>query len=168
MEVSRPEGGVTRLYYGFRALDFSDPTGGQIEIDNRDARTNLIGIDHAFFRSGGAFRLDAGYRLDLNDAEGDDFDFVGHAFLVRSEVRLPWRMRLAPKVALSLRDYLHSGGEGKGERRRDETLQVALRWTRGIGNDWEAFATLAFLRNFSLAPFAYERWIGGLGITWKW
>ncbi len=178
LEVSPSDRFFTRFYYGFRSLDFSDPTGGQIEIDNRDARTNLLGIDQFLFPHGGTLRLNLGYRLERNDAEGDDFDFQGHEIVVRSEVRLPHQMQLVPKAVFAYRDYLHSGsgtdssgeardgGEGAvpSEPRRDKEIRASLRWSKEIHERWQLFATGSFTRNFSLEAFAYTRWIGGIGI----
>jgi tetratricopeptide (TPR) repeat protein len=77
--------------------------------ESRDARNGMLGITHVLRFSGDRHLIRFGYQFDVEDADGRDFSYVGHRFLVGGQYTLPWETtRVRYDFDLHQRHYTHA------------------------------------------------------------
>ena len=77
-------------YYEYNTADVRGPV--LVPAQARDAQVHSVGATQAFYLFGGRGRLYFGYRFDNAEADGDDFDRVGHHVSARAELPLGRRL----------------------------------------------------------------------------
>ena len=102
-------GHLTQIQGRVQVKDFSDIFligAGNIPAENRDATNWMAGISHLFRFQADKHLIQLGYQWDTDDAEGPNWAYHGHRFLVGSQYTLPWQdLRLKYNFDLHLRRY---------------------------------------------------------------
>ena len=98
---------------------------------NRDARNWLAGPTHAFRFAGDRHLIRVGYQFDFENAEGNDFSYVGHRILGGAQYTLPWGdTRLRYDYDVHFRDYPHTQSilpvTSLGTMKRHDTEQTHI------------------------------------------
>ncbi len=77
--------------------------------ESRDARNGMLGITHVLRFAADRHLIRFGYQFDVEDADGRDFSYVGHRFLVGGQYTLPWETtRVRYDFDLHQRHYTHA------------------------------------------------------------
>ncbi|HEY2994129.1 MAG TPA: tetratricopeptide repeat protein [Methylomirabilota bacterium] len=99
---------------------------------NQDATNWLVGFTHFIRFDRDRHFIKGGYQLDIEQAQGTDYSYVGHRFILGAQYTLPWRdIRLTYDIDLHYRDYLHTnrflppGAPGSKERNDKELTNTA-------------------------------------------
>ncbi|RME06481.1 MAG: tetratricopeptide repeat protein [Deltaproteobacteria bacterium] len=161
---------TSRLSYTLNILDLTDPSenevfdasGNMISIEARSATNHKIGLDQFFFFREETIRLELGYRLDFNRAEGDDFDWLGHRGRVRLKTPLVGVLGLILTGEGIFRDYMHHAQD-----RTDKGYSVKLEFPIALSTAIDLTFGGSVEENFSIPEFSYKRAIGGLTVGVK-
>ncbi len=161
---------TSRLSYTLNILDLTDPSEGEvfdasgntISIEARSATNHKIGLDQFFFFREETIRLEVGYRLDFNRAEGDDFDWLGHRGRVRLKTPLLGVLGLTVTGEGIFRDYTHHAQD-----RTDKGYSVKLEFPIALSATIDLTFGGAVEENFSIPEFSYKRAIAGLTLGVK-
>jgi len=145
----------------------------------QDAVNYLIGAIHFVRFNHDRHFLKGGYQLDIEDARGSDYSYVGHRFIVGAQYTLPWRdIRLTYDFDLHYRDYnnrnflLPFSAPGSRERNDKEytstaRVEVPLPW---IFKSQALFVTGEYTRKIvdsNLDLYSYHRDYGAIYFTWQ-
>jgi tetratricopeptide (TPR) repeat protein len=146
---------------------------------NQDAVNWLIGFTHFIRFERDRHFIKGGYQLDIEQAQGTDFSYVGHRFLLGAQYTLPWRdIRLTYDVDLHYRDYLHasrflpSGAPGTKERNDKELTNIVraempLPW---FFSGQSLFVTGEYTNKMvdsNIDSFRYKRNYAAVYFTWQ-
>jgi hypothetical protein len=90
--------------------DFLHERGLIDRADRRDAFNYLFGATHYLRFQADRHYVRGGYQFDWEDAEGGNWDYLGHRFLAGGQYTAPWDLRLRYDFDIHVRDYrkLHS------------------------------------------------------------
>lgn len=96
---------------GSTCADLTQPCGpfGLDESDarNRDGFWSVVGFDHMVPVEELRTQFSAGYRWHHYDAEGREYDFQGHEFVLGTRTLLPWQVVLDLQGSYTYRPYDH-------------------------------------------------------------
>ena len=116
----------------YKEKETTPPTVIASEL-NQDATNWLVGFVHFIRFERDRHFIKGGYQLDIEQAQGTDYSYVGHRFLLGAQYTLPWRdIRLTYDVDLHYRDYLHRNrflpaDEPGAKERNDKELTNTVR-----------------------------------------
>ena len=92
----------------YHEADVEPPTAIPSQL-NQDAVNYMVGAVHFVRFNRDRHFIKAGYQLDIEDAKGSDYSYVGHRFLAGAQYTLPWHdVRLTYDFDVHYRDYLHA------------------------------------------------------------
>jgi hypothetical protein len=128
--------------------------------------------------------IKGGYQLDIEDAKGSDYSYVGHRFILGAQYTLPWRdIRLSYDFDLHYRDYRHHnlllpaddpGTKPRNDREYTNTFRVEAPLTPLITWDFfkgqSLFVTAEYTNkivNSNLDLYSYQRDYGAIYFTWQ-
>jgi tetratricopeptide (TPR) repeat protein len=146
---------------------------------NQDATNWLIGATHFIRFDRDRHFIKGGYQLDIEQARGSDYDYVGHRFIFGAQYTLPWRdIRLTYDFDLHYRDYLHRNfllpSASPGDRERSDKeytntarVEVPLPW---FFQSQSLFVTGEYTRKIvdsNLPLYSYHRDYGAIYFTWQ-
>ena len=146
---------------------------------NQDATNWLVGFIHFIRFDRDRHFVKGGYQLDIEDAHGSDFSYVGHRFILGAQYTLPWRdVRLIYDFDLHYRDYLHHnlllpsddpGTKPRNDREYTNTVrvEVPLPW---FFSSQSLFVTGEYTNkivNSNLDLYSYRRNYGAIYFTWQ-
>jgi len=151
---------------------------------NQDATNWLVGAIHFVRFDRDRHFIKGGYQLDIEQAKGSDYSYVGHRFILGGQYTLPWRdIRLSYDFDLHYRDYLHRnlllptddpGGKERNDREYTNTFRVEMPLTWLIKWDFfksqSLFVTAEYTNkiiNSNLDLYSYQRDYGALYFTWQ-
>jgi len=138
----------------------------------QDGNNYMLGVLHVFRFAQDRHLLKLGYQFDHESAQGANFAYLGHRFLVGGQYTLPWyNVRLIYDFNLHHRNYLNKhtlfpeDDPGTRKRQDDEythLLRVEVPVRRGftVGADYQGTN-----QRSNLAPFTYERNIYTLSVS---
>ncbi|HET8579034.1 MAG TPA: tetratricopeptide repeat protein [Methylomirabilota bacterium] len=99
---------LTSLQARLQVKDFAHDSNLPPE-EARDARNWMIGFLHVLRFSNDRHLIRFGYQFDVEDADGRDFSYLGHRFLVGGQYTLPWETtRVRYDFDLHQRHYTHA------------------------------------------------------------
>lgn len=99
---------LTTLQGRLQTKEFSDDSNIARE-ESRDAKNWMVGLAHVLRFSSDRHFLRAGYQLDIEDADGRNWKYLGHRYLVGGQYTLPWGgMRLKYDFDVHVRGYRHA------------------------------------------------------------
>jgi hypothetical protein len=145
----------------------------------QDAINYLVGFTHFVRFDRDRHFVKGGYQLDYENARGNDFDYVGHRFIVGAQYMLPWRdVRLTYDFDLHYRDYLHRSeflplDHPRTRERSDNEftntarVEVPLPW---FLRDQAFFVTGEYTNkivNSNINAFSYHRNYAAIYFTWQ-
>jgi tetratricopeptide (TPR) repeat protein len=142
--------------------------------DDRDAVNYMAGLTHFFRFEADRHFLKVGYQFDYEAAQGANWDYRGHRFLVGGQYTLPWKgIRLRYDFDMHLRDYRapHTflpAGFGGTTRRSDQDMYHTFSISMDL--PWNATLSVEYLlnRNFStLDVFDYLRNVVSVSLSWR-
>jgi tetratricopeptide (TPR) repeat protein len=186
---------LTQLQARLQVKDFAHDSNLAPE-ESRDARNWMVGFTHALRFAGDRHLIRFGYQFDVEDADGRDFSYVGHRFLVGGQYTLPWETtRLRYDFDLHRRHYTHANSilpadvvtpfdrnRGTVEREdieQNHVVRVEQTLARSIGPASIGCAptapcplTLAFeyqrtVARSNLPVFSYDRNVFALILSWQ-
>jgi hypothetical protein len=144
------------LRYGLQVKDFI-----QNRNDARDAVNNGLTFDNFVFFDQSRSFISAGYRIEDENTDGDEFDYIGHFLHVRAKVRLPIKqlqsfnptMRLG--YQFSKKDFSNNT-PSIGAERDDERMTFSGAFSLDLTdkvNTELAFETIEAVSNLASADF---------------
>lgn len=99
---------LTALQSRFQAKRFRNPPDSPPtpHAEIRDADNWMVGFTHVFRFQEDRHFIRLGYQLDIEDAVGRDFSYLGHRYLAGGQYTLPWgATRLVYDMDLHVRHY---------------------------------------------------------------
>jgi tetratricopeptide (TPR) repeat protein len=145
----------------------------------QDAVNWLVGVTHFVRFDRDRHFVKGGYQLDVEQARGSDYAYVGHRFLLGALYTLPWRdIRLTYDFDLHYRDYLHRqaflpadrpGSKERNDKEYTNTarVEVPLPW---FFKGQSLFATGEYtnkLVDSNIPSFTYHRNYAAVYFTWQ-
>ena len=139
----------------------------------QDGNNYMIGLLHVFRFSEDQHLVKLGYQFDYEDAEGTNFEYLGHRLLASAQYTLPWYgIRLVYDFGVHLRGYLHRHSlfpeDGPDTRKRSDQeyahllrVEVPLPGSVKVAFDYQSTS-----QHSNLAPFTYTRNVYTLSATW--
>ena len=162
----------------YREAETNPPTVIPSEL-NQDAVNWLIGAVHFVRFDRDRHFIKGGYQLDIEQAQGTDYSYVGHRFILGGQYTLPWRdIRLTYDFDLHYRNYLHNNkflpADAPGTKERNDKqftntvrAEVPLPW---FFQGQSLFVTGEYTNtivNSNLDLFSYNRNYGAIYFTWQ-
>lgn len=179
---------LTSLTARLQVKDFAHDSNLPPE-EARDARNGMLGVTHVLRFANDRHLIRFGYQFDLENADGRDFSYVGHRFLVGGQYTLPWETtRLRYDFDLHQRHYTHANAilparnPGTVEREdieQNHVVRVEQTLARSIGPASIGCAptapcplALAFeyqrtVARSNLPVFSYDRNVFALILSWQ-
>ena len=164
---------LTALQLRYQHKDFSN----EVHIpaaDVRDANNWMVGFLHVLRFSGDRHLLRVGYQFDTEDAEGQNFSYLGHRAILGAQYTLPWAgTRLRYDFDVHFRNYQHfnsifpTNSPTKNVRSDVEQTHVVR-----IEQPLPAGFTLAaeyqgIIARSNLPIFSYNRSVFSLILSWQ-
>jgi hypothetical protein len=165
---------LTALQLRYQHKDFSN----EVHIpaaDVRDANNWMVGFLHVLRFSGDRHLLRVGYQFDTENAEGQNFSYLGHRAILGAQYTLPWAAatRLRYDFDVHFRNYQHfnsifpTNSPTKKERSDVEQTHVVR-----IEQPLPAGFTLAaeyqgIVARSNLPIFSYNRSVFSLILSWQ-
>lgn len=164
----------------------SDIVCGPPGIDERDSRNRdgfgfMAGIEHDYPIQALETELTFGYRFDHFDADGADFSYNAHEWLIQTRSSLPWDLLLIFQARYWYRPYENSSSFPEASdlflnreyplaesRRRDSgwgtQIDLEKRWSNRFSTSirWSYFN-----QDSSVRVFSYDRQIVGIYATYR-
>ena len=146
---------------------------------NQDAVNWMVGAVHFIRFDRDRHFIKGGYQLDIEQAQGSDYDYVGHRFILGGQYTLPWRdIRLTYDFDLHYRDYLHRNAflpsATPGDRERNDReftntvrAEVPLPW---FFSSQSLFVTGEYTNKIvqsNIDLYRYQRNYGAIYFTWQ-
>jgi hypothetical protein len=137
--------------------------------DDRDAWNYTVGLGHVFRFAEDRHLLRLGYQLDVEDASGRNFSYLGHRLLAGVQYTLPWRRfetRLRYDYDVHFRNYTYVNTSqptlAPGTRERSDTEQThVIRVEQSLGRGLTLAADYQIIDGSSNFPlFSFDRTSG--------
>ncbi|HEU5321718.1 MAG TPA: hypothetical protein VFX28_12995, partial [Methylomirabilota bacterium] len=166
---------LSALQARLQVKEFSDDTRGTIDTaEVRDAHNWMVGLLHVLRFDGDRHLLRGGWQVDVEDAEGRNFSYLGHRFLVGGQYTLPWGgTRLRYDGDLHLRDYRHAHtllpeSRPRSRERHDRELTHVVRieqplpWSLTLIAEYQAI-----IARSNLPLYSFTRNLYTLNVSWQ-
>ena len=146
---------------------------------SQDAVNWLVGATHFIRFDRDRHFIKGGYQIDIEQAHGSDYSYVGHRFLLGAQYTLPWRdIRLTYDFDLHYRDYLHNNAflpaAAPGSRERNDKeftntarAEMPLPW---FFKGQSLFVTGEYTNKVvdsNIPSFTYHRNYAAVYFTWQ-
>ena len=146
---------------------------------NQDATNWLVGFLHFIRFDRDRHFVKGGYQVDVEQAQGTDYSYVGHRFILGGQYTLPWNdIRLVYDFDLHYRDYQHHNlllpSENPGTTKRNDKeitntarMEVPLPW---FFKSQTLFVTAEYTSKVvdsNLSLYSYNRNYGAVYFTWQ-
>ncbi len=165
-------GNLTTFQFRTRIKDFSQPNIPPEE--DRDATNFMVGGTHFFRFEQDRHYVKFGYQYDVDDAEGANWDYYGHRFLVGGQYTLPWGdIRLRYDLDVHLRNYRNKNSllpvtAPNTTRRDDQEIINLVSIAKDLSDNVTVSLDFLFDDNISnLDVFNYTRNVFSLSLTWR-
>ncbi len=165
-------GNLTTFQFRTQLKDFDEDDVPSAE--ERDATNYMVGVTHFFRFEEDRHYIKFGYQYDFDDADGDNWVYWGHRFLVGGQYTLPWGdIRLRYDLDVHLRDYenkhtLLPAAAPNTKRRDDEELIHLVSIAKDLSEHFTVSLDYLFDDNISnLDAFDYDRNVFSISLTWR-
>ncbi len=165
---------LTQVYGRYQRKDFTEEPPRPDRRDIRDANNYMGGFLHLLRFAQDRHFLKVGYQLDYEEAEGANFEYLGHRALFGAQYTLPWAaIRLKYDFDLHLRDYSNTNSvavlTGQSARKRQDEeftniVRVEVPLPAGFTVSGEYQATI---NRSNVAVFDYTRNVVSLTVSWS-
>lgn len=164
---------LTQLYGRYQRKDFNEEPPRPDRRDIRDASNYMGGFLHLFRFAQDRHFIKAGYQLDYEDAEGANFEYLGHRALLGGQYTLPWAsIRLKYDFDVHIRDYSNTNSvaelTGQSPRKRQDEeftnifrIEVPLPAGFTVSGEYQSS-----INQSNVAVFDYTRNVVSLTVTW--
>jgi tetratricopeptide (TPR) repeat protein len=165
---------LTQLYGRYQRKDFNELPPRPDRRDIRDANNYMGGFLHLLRFSQDRHFIKAGYQLDYEDAEGANFEYVGHRVLFGGQYTLPWKsIRLKYDFDVHIRDYSNTNtvavltGQSAKKRQDEEFTNIArIEVPLPVGFTVAA-EYQSSINQSNVAVFDYTRNVVSVTLTWN-
>ena len=142
--------------------------------ERRDAENWMVGLAHTLRFEADKHLIRLGYQLDVEDADGRNFKYLGQRVLAGVQYTLPWgATRLKYDVDLHQRNYSHAHtllpARAPGTRERVDTelthtvrAEQPLPWGLTLAAEYQAIVARS-----NLPIFSFNRNVYSLTLTWQ-
>lgn len=164
---------LTQVYARYQRKDFNEEPPRPGRRDIRDANNAMGGFLHLLRFARDRHFIKAGYQLDYEDAEGANFEYLGHRALLGGQYTLPWAaIRLKYDFDAHIRDYSNTNTvaelTGQGSRTRHDAeftniVRVEVPMPAGFTLSGEYQSAV---NESNVAVFDYTRNVVSLTLTW--
>jgi tetratricopeptide (TPR) repeat protein len=161
---------LTHLLARYQSKEFDEDLATPDE--SRDAHNWMVGGQHVLRFAGDRHFLKLGYQFDWDDAEGRNYEYLGHRLLAGAQATLPWRqIRLRYDFDLHLRAYRHPRtllpSSVPGRRRDEQEFTHAVRVEVPLlANLTVSAEYLKIVNQSDLAVFDYGRTVTSVTLSW--
>lgn len=157
---------MTAIQYAMTLKEFAQhPT---ILEDDRDASNHEAGVIHYLRYDEAKHYIKAGYVFDMDTAQGNNWDYLGHRFLVGFQYTLPMNIRANVDCERKATRYTNADSF-YGENRRDTSKALTASLSKRLTPVWTASLEYSRHRNASnLAQFDYSKALYSLGVSGAW
>lgn len=140
----------------------------------RDAQNWMGGVTHVLRFASDRHLLRAGYQLDVEEARGSNFDYIGHRILAGAQYTLPWgEVRLRYDYDVHFRNYTHKHSllpaVAPGTRERADTEQThvvrvekPLPYNLALSAEYQGIVSRS-----NLPVFSFNRNVFSLTLSWQ-
>jgi tetratricopeptide (TPR) repeat protein len=172
---------LTQTFLRFQNKEFFEPRPFPPHDEIRDANNYMGGVLHLLRFAQDKHLIKVGYQLDLEEATGRNYSYLGQRFLAGAQYTLPWYgIRLYYDVDVHLRDYLSHNSilptydPGKKDRYDEEfnnTVRADLPfagptlWGHGTRMTLSASYQNTVAKS-NLQIFEYTRNVYSLSLSW--
>jgi tetratricopeptide (TPR) repeat protein len=172
---------LTQAFFRYQHKEFFEEDPAQLRDEFRDAHNYMAGALHLLRFAQDRHLIKGGYQLDVEDAQGRNYSYLGHRFLVGGQYTLPWYgIRLFYDFDVHLRNYLNANSvlptyaPGTNER-FDEELNNSVRAELPFAGPalWGAATRMTLsasyqntIANSNIEVFDYTRNVYSLTLSW--
>ena len=161
--------------FRFQLKDFMHEKTLVAPSDDRDALNYMAGLTHFVRFQGDQHYIKFGYQIDWEDAQGSNWTYLGHRFLVGGQYTLPWgAIRLRYDLDAHLRDYRHphtflpGGCAPCTTQRSDKELTHVFSASKDLpGNLTLSVEYLLDMNISNLALYDYTRNVVSVSLSWR-
>ncbi len=161
--------------FRFQLKDFMHEKTLVAPSDDRDAFNYMAGLIHFFRFQADQHYIKLGYQIDWEDAQGSNWTYLGHRFLVGGQYTLPWGdIRLRYDLDAHLRDYrnphtfLPGGCAPCTTHRSDKELTHVFSASKDLpGNITLSLEYLLDMNISNLALYDYTRNVVSFSVSWR-
>jgi tetratricopeptide (TPR) repeat protein len=164
---------LTQIYARYQRKDFNEEPPRPDRRDIRDANNFMGGFLHLLRFARDQHFVKAGYQLDFEDAEGANFEYLGHRVLLGGQYTLPWAaIRLKYDFDVHIRDYSNTNTvaelTGQAARTRHDAeftnvVRVEVPMPAGFTLSGEYQSSV---NESNVAVFDYTRNVVSVSLTW--
>jgi Tfp pilus assembly protein PilF len=164
---------LTQIYSRYQRKDFNEEPPLPDRRDILDANNYMGGFLHLVRFAQDRHFIKAGYQLDYEDADGANFEYLGHRALVGVQYTVPWAaIRFKYDFDLHIRDYSNTNTvaelTGQGRRRRQDEgftniVRIEVPLPTGFTVSGEYQSTI---NQSNVAVFDYTRTVVSLTLAW--
>jgi tetratricopeptide (TPR) repeat protein len=173
---------LTQGFFRYQNKEFFELRPQPVPDEFRDADNYTVGILHMLRFAQDRHLVRGGYQFDVEDAQGRNYSYRGHRFLVGVQYTLPWYgIRLYYDFDLHLRDYLHKNSVlptyAPGTRSRyDEEFNNTVRADLPFAGPtlWGSATRMTLsasyqntIANSNIELFDYTRNVYSLSLSWS-
>jgi tetratricopeptide (TPR) repeat protein len=159
----------------FQAKDFMHEKTLVSSSDDRDALNYMAGYTHVFRFKADRHFVKLGYQIDREAAQGSNWSYLGHRFLVGGQYTLPWwDIRVRYDFDLHLRDYTHlhtflpTGITTPAIHRTDRDMNHVFSIAKDLPDNITLSVEYLLNRNMSnLAVYDYIRNVISFSVSWR-
>jgi tetratricopeptide (TPR) repeat protein len=155
-------------------IEWKDYTDDPPDPDeNQDATNGMVGFVHTMFSGGGKHLIRLGYQFDVEAAQGQNFDYIGHRFIAGVMYTFPvWGLRLRYDFDFHRRDYQNlntifpaaaPGTVKRQDNEQNHTVRLELPLPHGLTLAFEYLHTDS---QSNLAVYSFERDVYTLLLSW--
>jgi tetratricopeptide (TPR) repeat protein len=159
----------------FQAKDFMHEKTLVDSSDDRDALNYMVGYMHVFRFMADRHFVKLGYQIDREAAQGSNWSYLGHRFLVGGQYTLPWwDIRVRYDFDVHLRDYTHlhtflpTGISTPAVHRSDRDMNHVFSIAKDLPYNITLSVEYLLNRNVSnLAVYDYIRNVISFSVAWR-
>jgi tetratricopeptide (TPR) repeat protein len=163
---------LTALQFQVQLKDYEESS--TVPTDERRSGTNwAVGLTHVVRFEGDKHYVKLGYQADLDDTEGQNYQYVGHRLLAGAQYTFPWwGLRARYDVDVHFRNYRNTntlfpvGAPGTVKRSDTEVNHAVGLWLP-LPHNLALLAELLLTNNNSnVDVFTYDRHVLSLSLVW--
>lgn len=164
---------LTQAFGRYQRNQFNQILPSVPSSEDRDGNTWTAGLIHLLRFEEDRHFLKAGYQFDVDDTNGQDYDYVGHRLLAGGQYTLPWfGIRLKYDLDVHFRNYTHRNklfptNAPDTKERSDTQIINAVRAELPLPMGFTLSADYQNVINDSnLKVFDYDRNVVSLIVSW--
>jgi tetratricopeptide (TPR) repeat protein len=139
------------ILYGNVSYIFSINDYFNDEDELRDAVNHSAGFDLFLFFMDYKGYVQVGYRAEIEDADGDEYDYLGHTAICAVQVKLPYESTIRFMYQYEFKDYSDIT-PSIGEEREDNKHTYNAVFTKELFDNFELKVDYEHIRSYSNLP----------------